>query len=427
VVGPKADLAPRENFRPRNDVTPGARFSGPPVRPVRSQAEIRQMTQDRFQTRLAAGQLAPVTRGAGAQRLKLADQYKLAAQGDVARRMELEHHVPNVRADVHLNNVIHHENFYSGHVGPTYVKDAFEYHYYGPHYFAGVCWYPHWNPWVDWSWHYNCYPVYDPRPVWCRPVVYDPCPAWAYYPVPVWAPLPAVACGTWVDARPILVAANDYNLQLLAVRFVDPGHPEEKLGPRFRVWYRNNSPQPIMRPFNVTLLAGLDRNLVAGLPQAGVRVISINGGDTQSVDVRMPWEVVAMGRDYNGNPVPFSTLHVLVDANREIPQSNRSTNGTVLPVAEVLPVDPASFELEPLAARSGSEVLLAGEGFGPEAGQALVHVAGQEVQGEILGWYDLGVRMRVPNMIVAAPVPADVVVVRGDGAAANPLRLTLVP
>ena len=41
------------------------------------------------------------------------------------------------------------------------------------------------------------------------------------------------------------------HLQLLAVRFVDPGHPEEKTGPRYRVWFRNNSDLAIDKPFDV--------------------------------------------------------------------------------------------------------------------------------------------------------------------------------
>ena len=59
-----------------------------------------------------------------------------------------------------------------------------------------------------------------------------------------------------------------YDLQLLAVRFVDPGHPEEKLGPRYRVWFRNNSDRRSTQPFNVMLFAGNDDQLTADLPAA---------------------------------------------------------------------------------------------------------------------------------------------------------------
>ena len=85
-------------------------------------------------------------------------------------------------------------------------------------------------------------------------------------------------------------------------------------------------------------------------------------------------------------------LHVLVDANREVAETTDANNGARLTPADVLPVDPASFELQPKAAKPGEEMLLAGEGFGPQPGRVLVQVDGREMDGEILGWYDLGVR-----------------------------------
>ena len=72
-------------------------------------------------------------------------------------------------------------------------------------------------------------------------------------------------------------------------------------------------------------------------------------------------------------------------------------------------------------------MILAGEGFGPEPGKVVVHFGGQETEGEILGWYDLGVRVKLPEAALAGPTKADVVVVRGDGAAANPLQITVAP
>jgi hypothetical protein len=134
-----------------------------------------------------------------------------------------------------------------------------------------------------------------------------------------------------------------------------------------------------------------------------------------------------MSRDAQGSPVPFSTLCALVDANREVPETTRTNNGVRVARAEVLPVDPATFAAEPNQAPAGSEIILAGEGFGPQPGQVVVHLGGLELEGEILGWYDLGVRLRLPNMPLASPAAADVIVVRGDGAAANPLKITVTP
>jgi hypothetical protein len=239
--------------------------------------------------------------------------------------------------------------------------------------------------------------------------------------------LPAVHCGTWVDVEPVVIEPRRLDLQLLAVRFVDPGHPEEKLGPRYRVWFRNNGKEPIERPFDVLLIAANDENLVAALPQSGVRVPQIEAGQTQSVDIRLPAEVFQMGRNEKGGPAPFGVLHVLVDANREVPEQFEANNGTRIDQADILPVDPAAFELKPVRAAAGSEVLLAGEGFGPEPGKVLIHLGGIEMEGVILGWYDLGVRLELPKLPLAGPTEAELIVIRGDGAAANPLKLTITP
>jgi hypothetical protein len=367
-----------------------------------------------FQERLKAGDYQRLTAGDAAKKLKLADQYRLYQKGDVARQLALQKHGM-------------HPALYHGVVSPAYNKHCMKYNYWGPAFFAGACMYPYWSPWVDWSWHHHCHWGWDPRPIWCRPVYYEPCPTWVYWQTPMWNPLPEVSCGTWVDLKPVEVPAGDADLQLVAVRFVDPGHPEEKLGPRYRVWFRNNGSEPVAQPFSVMLFAGNNERLAEGMAQAGVRVTSVEPAAIQSVDVRLPVEVLALGRDAKGNPTPFSVLQVLVDANQEITETTRDNNGTRLAPADVLPIDPATFELKPKSARPGEEILLAGEGFGPQPGRVLVQVGDQELDGEILGWYDLGVQWTLPKLAVNAPVDADVVVIRGDGAAANPVKIKIRP
>ncbi len=368
----------------------------------------------RFVERQKAGDLDRLAKGEAAKRLKLADQYRMYSQGDVARRLDLQKHGRP-------------ESFYHGHVSPLYERSCVKYHYWGPTFFAGPCWYPAWSPWVEWSWHHHCHPYWDPRPEWCRPVVYVVCPPWVYWETPVWTPLPVVACGTWVGLRPAALSLARADLQLLAVRFVDPGHPDERTGPRYRVWFRNNGDRAIAQPFNVILLASNDARLSADLPQAGVRVTSLDAHEVKSVDIRLPVGVYSMRHDAQGNPLPFALLHVLVDADREVPEATRINNGARLRPGDILPVDPAAFELDPVSTKPGGEVILAGEGLGPQPGRALISVNGQELDGEIFGWYDLGVRLVMPRLAIDAPVQADVIVIRGDGAAANPLRIVISP
>jgi hypothetical protein len=230
-----------------------------------------------------------------------------------------------------------------------------------------------------------------------------------------------------VDVPDVVVQPERYDVQLLAVRFVDAGHPEEKLGPRFRVWVRNNGTADIATPFNVSLFASNDDRLSEELPQAGVRVEAIKAGETQSVDLRLPWEVYEMGRDAEDRPAPFAKLHVVVDSHHEITETSETNNGTVLKREEILPVDPAAFSTDVDTVVAGGMVSIAGEGFGPEPGQVLLYVKGLELQPEIQGWYDLGVRVKIPELPLAEATEAELVVVRGDTAASNPLKFTLAP
>jgi hypothetical protein len=91
-----------------------------------------------------------------------------------------------------------------------------------------------------------------------------------------------------------------------------------------------------------------------------------------SVDVRLPVEVYEMNRDAPGQPAPFAALHVLVDASQEITEMTKANNGAQLTPADILPIDPASFELDPGEAKSSGEVVVAGEGFGPQPGRVLL-------------------------------------------------------
>ncbi|MGQ9576321.1 MAG: hypothetical protein ACUVUC_13485 [Thermoguttaceae bacterium] len=387
-----------------------------------------------FADRVKTGDIDRLAKGSLARTIRLSEQYRLALQGDVARRMNLPRPVAGGVGAHHATSAKtlglfrpHPHYVLRGWVSLYYPRYAFRIHWHLPYFFVDFCWYPRWYPWVDWSWHYRCGVLWDPRPIWCRPVVYVPVYRWVYWEPPVWTPLYSVPCGTWVDVPRVVVPEPQFDLELLAVRFVDPGHPEQKLGPRYRIWFRNNSARPVTKPFNVLVVASRDGALRENLPLAGVRVTAIEAGEVQSVDVRLPFEVIAMGKANQQQPAPALVLHVLVDSDREIPEANRANNGAKIAHSEILPVDPAAFEAEPASVAAGGELLIAGEGLGPEPGKVLLHLGGLEMEAEILGWYDLGVRLSVPNLPLASPTEAELIVVRGDGAAANPLKITVNP
>ncbi len=376
-----------------------------------------------FPDRVKKGDLDRIAAGAVAKKINLSEQYKMSLHGDVARRAQLNKHLTGVHVTHATAGFFrpHPHYAYRGWIDPGYRSHSFHFGWHLPYFYADFCWYPRWSPWVNWCWYYPVRPFWDPRPIWCRPVVYVDATPWVYWETPVWVALPSVPSGTWVEVPPVAVPAAQFDLQVLAVRFVDPGHPDQKLGPRYRVWFRNNSGQPVTQPFNVLLLASADGQVRQNLPQAGVRVTAVEAGDTQSVDVRLPFEVTS------AVPAASATFQVIVDGNREINDLDRANNGAKMAQADILPVDPAAFEVEPTSVPAGGEVIVAGEGLGPEPGKVLVQLGGIEMEAQVLGWYDLGVRVAAPNLPLAGPTEAEFIVVRGDGAAANPVKVTITP
>jgi hypothetical protein len=349
--------------------------------------------------------------------LNLDRQFQLQRHGDLTRQMNFTNVVINNGGWQHRQH---------GAVAAAFTTGSFSVWYAGGGCYPRHCWYPRWSPWVSWTWWDTCVPFYDPRPIYCRPIVYQPCQPWVYYQYPVWQPLPVVTCGTWVDVEPVVVQSG-MDLQLLAVRFVDNGHAEQNLGPRYRVWIRNNSPVQITTPFSVLALSSNDLTPSADLPQAGAVIPTMDIGEVKPIDIRLPITANRMGQSPEGHRVPFNYLHVLVDSHQQINESNEANNGSVVARTDVLPVDPAAFSTDLTAAAPGSTLTIAGEGFGPEPGRILVSVNGQQTEAVIQGWYDLGVRFTVPSYNLTGTVDADILVVRGDGAVSNPVDIDLAP
>lgn len=404
--GPKG---PAKNWLGKNGVPLDKDFfKGKNIKPINGNLD----------KKLKAGQLNALINSKQNKNWHLKKQFELHKKGDVARQLKLN------------QNLLKHGGWRNrslfGKMNNSFVNTHFGFFYAGSGFYPSYCWSPHWSAWVDWCWWDWCHPICDPRPLLCRPIIYDPCGPWVWYDCPVWQPLPIVTCGTWVDVEPIVIDAG-LDLQMLAVRFVDSGHPEQELGPRYRVWFRNNSDVDINAPFNVMLLASNTRDAVAGLPEAGTRVDNIAAGQIQSVDIRLPFEASMMSTDAEGNQVPFEQLHVLIDSHREIPEAFEENNGAVMPRVDVLPVDPALFSSDSDVVVSGALINLAGEGLGPEPGKVLISMNGMNFEAEIYGWYDLGVRIQVPELPLVDAAEATMIVVRGDEAVSNPIDLVIAP
>lgn len=364
---------------------------------------------------LKNGHLDHIVSTKTAHDLDLKKQFDMHSQGDVARRLNLsDNFAKHGGIDKHIQ----------GPISPNFHNNVFSHHYCGPGFYSQFCLFPNWSPWVNWCWNYHCLPWCDPRPFCCRPIFYLPCQPWICWNYPIWCGLPTCYCGTWVNVPAVSVPVG-VDVQLLAVRFVDAGHPEQGYGPRYRIWFRNNSSVSIAQPFDALVYASNSELPAAGMPSAGLRVSGMSAGQTQSVDLRLPVEANVMSTNDKGQKVPFKFLHVIVDSNREVAEVDETNNGAVLDRLQVLPVDPAIFSASLNASSEGATINIAGEGFGPEAAKVLVTLNGVEMPAEIQGWYDLGVQIRVANLSANDALKADVTVIRGDRAASNPATVKL--
>ncbi|MCC7083658.1 MAG: hypothetical protein IT427_01470 [Pirellulales bacterium] len=257
----------------------------------------------------------------------------------------------------------------------------------------------------DWCWKQHC-----------KPCHYQPCQRWTYWTYPTWCNLNRYHCGYYVNVPVVVVQGID--LQLLAIRAVDSGDPAQNLGPRFRVWIRNNTPTPLLRPFNMLLMAARDMLPTADLPQAGLRIEAMQPGQILPVDIRLPVQA---------NDANLGMVHVLVDSHREIPEVFEDNNGIVLPRGEVMSVDPALLAADVPTAVPGAEINVAGEGLGLAAGQVIVKLAGLDLAADVLGWSDLGLRIKLPAVQIVNPVDAQIIAIRADGKQVSPLPLKVVP
>lgn len=371
----------------------------------------------RFQTRLGSNDFAPLISSRMGQRYDLDRQFSLFAQGDVARQMNFN------------TTLLSNGGWQARHTGPVfsdYSRNAFSSWYPGPQWYPAYTWMPQWSPWVQWSFWNNVLPIYDPRPFVVRPYYYETAPIITTYQYPVWQELPVVASGTWVDVPPVSVSSGQ-DIQLLAVRFVDPGHVEEDLGPRCRVWLRNNSPETLNRKFDVTVFASLAPKLSDQLVQAGVTIPEIAGDDTIAVDIRLPADANRLAVDEDQDRIPFKYLHVVVDSQNSTKESDEENNGAIVKRGDVFPVDPAAFSTDVTAAAPGSTISIAGEGLGPEPGEVIVTIGEDQYSATVRGWYDLGVQIIVPELELRQLAEAQVLVIRGDGAASNPVALDIAP
>lgn len=238
---------------------------------------------------------------------------------------------------------------------------------------------------------------------------------------------PAVHTVGYATPQPVPQQIVQFPLELIDIRLVDLGNPSASQGPRFRVVLKNVTPFALQRPFEVLLTAGISDDFSPSLPTAVEGVAEMAPGATVGVDLRLPVEAMAMTYPGRAETAPLSMLFVSVGGPKDAQGTSSVTTMAVLPLIQVRTVDLAIAPPTTPTVDVGAPVELQGEGFGNEAGKVLLNVDGQELNIEVLGWSELGIAVRMPDLALTGPTPVPLLVTRADGQTAAPLPLTAVP
>jgi len=184
----------------------------------------------------------------------------------------------------------------------------------------------------------------------CPPHCPPHCPKYWPFPVPpifvitppiVILPTPVIVVNRTVVVAPRPVLVNQpIDLELVGLQLVDDGSRDEQIGPRYRVWVRNNGPV-LHTEFKVTILAANGEEPKPELPNVSGRVSTIEAGQTIAVDLRLPPTASELGRDAQGNAIPFARLFVWIDSAQEIKESKEDNNATMMARTEIPTVEAA--------------------------------------------------------------------------------------
>ena len=156
--------------------------------------------------------------------------------------------------------------------------------------------------------------------------------------------------GVSVAAAPAAI-----DLQLIDLRYVDPGNAARQLGPRYRVTVFNASNTAVTIPFEVALLAAGKDAAVKETATAATIVNSMAAGETKTVDVRLPLSALQLGREANGRGLAFAVLYGVVDSQNVVAEvddgQERNNNVRAWRRDDIRPIDLTTMIAAPATAQ----------------------------------------------------------------------------
>ena len=130
------------------------------------------------------------------------------------------------------------------------------------------------------------------------------------------------------------------DIELTDVRLVDAGSLERNVGPRYRLFYRNNGNVEAPK-FHASVAVDVGEKLTETAEIVTVEAVGLKPGRSQTVDVRLPVEVLKMAIDYQGRPAPFNALLALIDSDDDLKENNKENNILVFARDEIKSIQKA--------------------------------------------------------------------------------------
>ena len=82
----------------------------------------------------------------------------------------------------------------------------------------------------------------------------------------------------------------------------------------------------LWKEFHVSVAVDISKELTETAELVTVEAVGVRPGKTQTVDVRLPVEVLKMATDSEGRPMAFSILAAVIDSDGDLAEVNTDNN-----------------------------------------------------------------------------------------------------
>ncbi len=124
-------------------------------------------------------------------------------------------------------------------------------------------------------------------------------------------------------------SADSMDIELTEVRLVAAGNVEQKVGPRFRLYCRNNGSVEAPK-FHVSVLVDVGKELTETAHMVTIESVGMMPGKSQTIDVQLPVEVLKMTTENDPWARPFETFAAIIDSDDSLTETNEDNNVLLL-------------------------------------------------------------------------------------------------